>query len=290
MNKNSKFIKNLSGHSGCIVTLEKENDIVYVLKKSSSEAYNQRLKRQMKKQDAFVNSENVRSPKIINSGYTSNIFFFAMEYIKGKTLAEYTSEIRILEISEFIKCLFKSLYYETSKVDPRSNEIFYKKIINLENNIKNQNKIVQEAFEILKSFNWNCVYKSFCHGDLTLENILIGPDKKLYLIDFLDSFYNSWMIDIAKLLQDLELKWSFRNLEISPNRNLRLQVAKEALIEEILSTSNGKQNLQTIYHILLLNILRIIPYTSDSKTFEYLDWAMSLLINKLNQNKIGVCL
>ena len=121
--------------------------------------------------------------------------------------------------------------------------------------------------------------------NLTLENIIITYNKQIYLIDFLDSFYNSWMLDIAKLLQDLELKWSFRNIELSVNQALRIEIAKEALIEEILKLRDGKNKLFTIYHLLLLNILRIYPYTKDEKTFDFLDNAIKELIIKIDNKK-----
>ena len=96
------------------------------------------------------------------------------------------------------------------------------------------------------------------------------------------------MIDIAKLLQDLELKWAFRDTGVSSNRELRLQVAKEALINEILKTNNGEQSLITIYHILLLNILRIYPYTNNQKTFDYLHNMLDTIVQKLRHSKTGV--
>ena len=150
------------------------------------------------------------------------------------------------------------------------------------------NLIIKQAFLHLEKYDWNKIPKTPCHGDLTLENILITKEKKVYLIDFLDSFCNSWMIDIAKLFQDLEYKWSYRNKTISVNTELRLLVAKEALIEEILKRKNGEESLKTIYYILLLNIIRIIPYTKQIETLNFLYFVIEDLIKKVNSFKIGV--
>jgi aminoglycoside/choline kinase family phosphotransferase len=46
-----------------------------------------------------------------------------------------------------------------------------------------------------------------CHGDFTFSNILFG-DNKIYLLDFLDSFIESPLIDIVKIRQDTCFKWS----------------------------------------------------------------------------------
>jgi len=115
---------------------------------------------------------------------------------------------------------------------------------------------------------------------------LITSDKKIYLIDFLDSFFDSWMIDVAKLLQDIELCWSYRYEKMSTNLSLRLTVAKEALLESILELENGETKIKYIYHILLLNVLRIVPYTKDSITKEFLQNALKYLIDILTHNKI----
>lgn len=284
---NEVIIKQLSGHSGCIVNLVKKNNTdIYVSKQSGDINYNFRLKKQCKKQDNFVSKSNVKAPKVLNCGYKENLFYFNMEFVQGKTMAEYTNDIKINEITDFMKCLFKSLYWSDNKIDKKADVIFRKKVLSLEKNLSELD-FLKDTFNMLKAFDWSKVYKSPCHGDLTLENILVTQDKTLYLIDFLDSFYNSWMIDIAKLLQDLELKWSFRHTVISSNRALRLQVAKETLIEEILNTENGKEKLNTIYHILLLNVIRIYPYTKDEKTFNYLNNAVELLMKKMNHSEIG---
>ena len=104
--------------------------------------------------------------------------------------------IMMSEIVDYIKELFKCLYIEESTASHRAIDAFLNKINTLESSLPAEKKF-KEPFKILKAFNWGKVYKSPCHGDLTLENIIITEDKKLCLIDFLDSFYNSWMIDIA---------------------------------------------------------------------------------------------
>lgn len=284
--KDKIIIKNLNGHSGCTVDLVANGNNVYISKTSASTEYNYRLKKQYNKQRIFIESENVLAPKILNCGYIDKLFYFDMEYIKGKTMAEYVNDISITEISDYIRCLFASLYFENELIYDKTTKIFLSKINSLKKTLCNFAEL-KKTFEILENYDWSKIPKTPCHGDLTLENILITQDKKLYLIDFLDSFYNSWMIDIAKLLQDLELKWSFRQKVVNSNMELRLLVAKEALIEEITKLENGKEKLDAIYHILLLNIVRIYPYTNDKKTFEFLNNAIDSILYKLD-TKEGV--
>lgn len=270
----------LLGHSGCELLLMQDNSPLFVRKISSNTKYNNRLKKQYIKQHKYIDSEYVLSPKVIKTGFLDDKFYFDMEFIKGRTLAEYSKYISLKEISKFITILFNSLDTQNTQLSKNANEIFNNKIETLLPNLPNL-LTIKNAISILQNFDWKYVYKSKCHGDLTLENIIVTANNKLYLIDYLDSFYNSWLIDIAKLLQDLELKWSFRKETINTTQSIRLLVAKEALLKKILSLDNNYELITTIYHILLLNILRIYPYTNDNSTLLYLEDVLNFLLQKI---------
>lgn len=282
METKENIIKVLKGHSGCEITLLKNNDSVFVRKKSGSTEYNNRLKKQFKKQKQFQ-SETLYAPEVFDCGFQNKLFYFDMEYVHAKALSENISYIIISDIPKLMQELLINLSINNIKPS-RPTDAFNKKIQNLKvsENIKN-NILALEAFRILENFDWNKVEKSACHGDLTLENMLITPDKKIYLIDFLDSFYNSWMFDVAKLLQDLEFDWSGRKSPSNSNRTIRLQVAKDTLIDTIYRLPNGEEKINTIYHLLLLNILRIYPYSKEAFDIEFLDNLVYYLVSKLRE-------
>ena len=89
------------------------------------------------------------------------------------------------------------------------------------------------------------------------------------------------MVDVAKLLQDIDLGWSYRHIKRDYNLNLRLGIAKQALIEDILQLENGKSLLRNIYYVLLLNVLRIYPYTHDEETMNFLNEATEKVLNTI---------
>ena len=274
-----KFIKNLSGHSGCEISLwEIDNCKYFVRKKSALTSYNIRLKKQFLKQKKY-NLSIAKTPKIYSCGMENNLFFFDMEYVPCMTFCEYINSIRITELVDFIKILFANLPIDKSCKNLAVNKIFDKKISSLMQSITDKNSTLKQSFELLCFNDWSSVVQSPSHGDLTLENILISTNHKIYLIDFLDTFYSSWMVDLAKIFQDLEVKWSFRNMKPDTNRDLRLLIAKETLSEMILLLPNGKNILIQIYKILLLNLLRIIPYTTDEKTKNFVFTAIENTLN-----------
>lgn len=279
------IIKKLTGHSGCNLFLYNEKGITFVRKVSPATSYNTRLKKQYIKQYKFLN-KTVSTPEVLNTGYTGECFYFDMTYVSGRTLAEFMSFIPILDIVSFTKTLFEALHCRDNKTTKTTPDIFGKKIADLKTKTQHIPKCKQ-AIEYLEKVDWSCVEYSPCHGDLTLENIIVTNDKGLFLIDFLDSFYNSWMIDVAKLLQDLELGWSYRNETADTNRSFRLHVAREVLLEQLQKLPNSNCAILTIYNLLLLNLVRIYPYTQDQHTLDFLDQSTEHVMSQLANNNYG---
>lgn len=275
--QNIEFIKSLNGHSGCGLNLYKQEEILFLRKDSGNPEYNRRLKKQFIKQNKF-SLLGIKTPKVFNYGQENGLFYFDMEFLNGVTLAEYMANIKIKEINSLISLLFKSLPVQTSIKNADADTIFKKKISQIKKQLRPSDTEALQAVKILENFDFSNVPYSYCCGDLTLENIMLDDNKQIYLIDFLDSFYNSWMIDIAKLLQDLELHWSYRHQNVDFNLAMRLAVAKEALLENIAEYGNAHKNIITIYHILLLNMLRIIPYAKDNKTHDFLKSALNKIM------------
>ncbi len=262
----SQLIRNLNGYSGCVICLMNDgSEYTFIRKTSKDIAYNARLQKQKIKQEQFK-SNFFRVPRVLRDGFDeSNLYFFDMEFVIGMPLyqAMLTPSLNVSEL--FLQKLeghFSSL--DLSTRDCQS--LFADKFHEIEKNTKfselaRAHSVLQESLFFLKNMNWNGFPTSSCHGDLTLENILVTQDKEIYLIDFLDSFVDSALIDCAKLLQDLELQWSLRH---SPNKNQ--YTVDFVLLKSKLFKLNFVQihtNEHQLYCLLLLNCLRIIPYIQE---------------------------
>ena len=57
-------------------------------------------------------------------------------------------------------------------------------------------------------------------------------------------------------------------------------MAKDFVINKLLSLKNGEELLHDCYSLLLLNILRIYPYLKDSKTEDFLNKKVIYLLNQ----------
>ena len=259
----------LKGHSGCKIYLcETDDSNVFVRKISGSFTYNNRLKIQADKQANFQNSE-IKVPKILDRGFTDDgMFYFDMEYLRGITLAEYMKSIEIGKVRGVVNTLVKNILRDDGvESEPK---MFTDKIALLEKQLETHNNAVTDrAIKLLKTHDWSAFCKSPCHGDLTLENIIVKDDQ-LYFIDFLDSFYDCWLIDFGTLLQDSQVLWSYRSYdEIDINTLIRLAVFRDILMDTVRSTR--PQAYIEIYYALLLKLIRIYPYTKDERTYSFLN-------------------
>ena len=108
---------------------------------------------------------------------------------------------------------------------------------------------------------------SYCHGDLTLNNMLF-VDSEIYLIDFLDSFIDSPIIDLVKLKQDLVYSWS---QELQKIRKTRMITAFKFLWCTIEDSFKDLTRSKTFKVMEVVNFLRIEPYITSEAEGKLLD-------------------
>lgn len=277
-------IQELSGHSGCRVMLCQDDDSTFIRKKSSTKPYNERLKKQWIKQKHFGRGA-LKTPAVLGSGYENGLFYFDMEYISAQNMADYIDAAELDDILSFLDLLFRNLPVEKTGRNQHAASVFSGKLHALAQTVPTDEEVVFEAIKRLYDFDFSTVPRTWCCGDLTLENILITENKNIYLIDFLDSFYSSWMIDVAKLFQDLEFRWSYRDRPKNIHRELKLLIAKEILIKKVVDLDRDVKTLFTIYHLVLLNTLRIIPYAKDAATRRYLHQTLADIMRRIDEIK-----
>jgi hypothetical protein len=277
---------NLGGHSGCqIFLIEDDDGHVFVRKISKNKDYNPRLKIQSEKQAVFQ-GETIRAPKVFKSGYTNEgLFFFDMEYIQGITLAEYIKTMEIGKVKGLVEYLVSSLVPKknielTKEEQDNVAAIFVNKVHTLRETLSEQNNdIINQSLDMLETHDWSKLAPSQCHGDMTLENIIVKNDK-LFFIDFLDSFYDSWFLDIGTLLQDVQVMWSYRfQDDVSMNTVLRLIVFRDLLLDEIRKID--ADYVLEIYYSLLQKLIRIYPYTKDEATYQFLNKKTGIVLENI---------
>jgi aminoglycoside phosphotransferase (APT) family kinase protein len=119
-----------------------------------------------------------------------------------------------------------------------------------------------------------------CHGDLTLSNMILSPSRGLVLIDFLDTYFESPLQDVAKLQQDFFYGWSCRKSD----GNLKI---KSEIFNRIAAPRFARE-LQTRYRhasvlFSLLCLSRIAPYLNGDPQTEC--WLIRSLEDQLHHLK-----
>ena len=249
------------GLSGCRLTLSSDGKIVS--KYSSGTEYNSRLLKQEEKQKYFSTLEigNIKCPAVLSTDCKSDPCFFEMEYISGSSYLNFLEYASPSYINKFIDSIF--FYFDfisDIKSKTYSNQEFISICREKLRSIKN--KIPKSEFiEYLDKRISECTHSNieftFCHGDLTLSNILFSPDSFCFL-DFLDSYIESWTVDLVKLKQDLFYHWNLKRS--SAGLNLRSVQVSMFIWESLVDRYNEIISSESFKILEVLNFLRIYPY------------------------------
>lgn len=245
-----------SGLSGCKLELV---DNRLIRKYSSSTQYNSRLSKQIDKQVLFSNFilKNIDTPKVFDMR-KEEIYSFDMEYVSGLSFSEYFSTSSISDVNFVIETLFS--YFDFLISNSRNYNI-NKQVCDKLNSLESKTRYKNYVF-FLKDYLLNetiTAPKTFCHGDLTFTNILFHRNR-LFFIDFLDSYVDSFICDLVKLKQDLYYFW---NLKIQKNNSLRIRQIYKFIWNKLYNRYSFYIDSECFYILDTLNSLRIEPYLTN---------------------------
>ena len=245
-----------SGLSGCKIELLNDD----VLRKySSGEEYDERLRLQIKKQSLFSHFvlKNIDIPRVIH--INEEPLSFDMEYVSGFSFDEYFPHTSVKDIDNIVEslCGYFDFLIKTSRVyhQDTSKVLMLKKLYSI--NVQRKDFMI---YLVSKVSNLHIPH-SFCHGDLTFANIIFHPNR-LYFIDFLDSFIDSYLVDFAKLKQDLYYNWS---LKVQGVNNLRIYQTYNYIWNKLRERYSSHLNTIEFKLLDVLNLLRIGPYLTDER-------------------------
>lgn len=271
----------IKGHSGCSLNVFEDEEGKLRVKKSCKESYVPRLQKQWEKQ---VDAELFKQGK----AFGNNIIVpsanweddsIVMDYVHADSFIEYFETASADSIESLAKLLISYVNAELncSSTQSVSPWVFWNKIDSVlkactENELVDNAKAARYctlAKASVAMFDEIRLPIGKCHGDLTFSNILFTGDK-VCLIDFLDSFIETPLQDIVKLRQDTAYAWSTLMADASYNK-AHIGIVLKYLDSRIDEYYSEYAEFYNKYYNMLqyINILRILPYVKEQKTYEY---------------------
>lgn len=275
----------VEGKSGCPICIKRNNDGYFIEKKSKEASYSPRLKKQILKQINFYEksklTDTFQTPKIINSNENDSIYCVEMELINAESYSSFlvmqhkkNLDLFVEQIYEYLTQNIKNANFVNSKIykillTTKTNELDF--IFSRINSI--EKKILDDTLSFLKYKIPNSeIPIGTCHGDFTLSNMLFANSNKIYLIDFLDSFIESPLIDYIKLRQDTKYHWSPFIEGPHKEYNVRLKQSLNYIDTEISNRMNKSYGFIKKWekYLTIMNFARILPYANSENDFKYL--------------------
>lgn len=274
----------VKGHSGCQIDVVREDRELYVYKSTVDPKYFNRLVLQAEKQRSATRDElqHIRVPRILDIVRNEKTVSVKMDYVYSRNFVEYFEQAGFEQIDYLIGGLKMFIEHEISH--SLLTEVNRKVIIDKFDDVCSKtrgNKHLAGDHVIEDILNKSAIVFAalpeslsmpvgLCHGDLTFSNILFNGNN-YYLIDFLDSFIESPLLDIVKLRQDTAWRWS-QLMYVHPCDSIRLRIAFDKIDSELDRYFAGRYEwYRRFYHQLqLMNFLRILQYAHETAVIDYL--------------------
>lgn len=264
----------LTGHSGASLTLIEAGGQTFVRKQARTADQSARLAAQCEKLRR-AHEAGLPCPSVLASGTDGALFWFDMEYVPADSLAHTLISGREPDwrgLLPQIKMLPEMFSHTATGLIPADR--FHAKLTSVAAACQ-KNAASAPAFariaalvERLGSRDWAGVPESRCHGDFTLENILVRADGRATIIDFDVPEQSSWWLDIAKLFQDLAGHWCLRHFALSDPQgvdalNAQLALSRAAAHIAPVLTPMIPGGIARLRPFIAFHLLRTLPYARE---------------------------
>lgn len=229
----AKVIKELHGFSGNQILLMQKHEKLFVRKIGN-------ISRNIERMQALT--EDYPLPQL----YTISKKMIDMEYLHGLDIKSYLKTNNYEKLLEFLLSVLDNL--SKNSVDKDYTETYIKKLqeVSFDELPFTREQLLERLPRVLPSSNY--------HGDLTLENIIFTVDRGFFLIDCATVEYDSYIFDIAKLRQDLELGWFIRKDSVM--LDVKTKHIQQKILEKYPRANND--------YLLILMLLRVYRHSKPN--------------------------
>lgn len=255
----------LKGYSGFKLSVNRDGDGYSFVKSASSNS--ERLMMQCEKQ--------IRYQKLLENSSLGLVFdvpnvlkkdahSITMQYCFGKSIIDFIQTEDCTSIDWIVDNLSSLIDWEINQCNlyPLVSGPFKDKL----KGIPNPDNIHNDVLCRIKDIE---IPMGFCHGDLTLSNMIFA--RKIILVDFHDPFIETPIQDIVKLLQEVDLRWSLLMYNRDVDRS-KVSIAYEYLkrrIYELTESISVKYDIPRdvifVFHLMVL--VRLLAYAQNEQMY-----------------------
>jgi aminoglycoside phosphotransferase (APT) family kinase protein len=210
--------RQLSGLSGAQVFLMTQDGRHWFVRKAARDpAASGRLRGQARRQAVFDRELDgiLCAPRILNEGEVDGRYYFDMEFVRGPDGTSYLRRASYAEVAEFARRLCDYLAIAAAKppLPPAQPgtlfDALYAKVCDVQRNTQllSTENLARLFLALDRLRQLGDLPATLCHGDLTLQNMVVGHDGTIWVVDLLDSPFEHYWQDVAKLHQDLSGGW-----------------------------------------------------------------------------------
>lgn len=265
--KAARLLPGLSGAQAYLVTRDGRH--WFVRKTALAAEGSERLKKQAVKQRAF--GEAAKSvftvPAILDEGERDGRYWFDMEFVRGVDGATFLRRATFPQIVAFADklCTYVELAARTAPTTTASASSHFEALYGRICAVKRKAGRLEDAtlgalLYALDALREQSLQKpTLCHGDLTLENLIVEEHGGICVLDLLDAPFEHYWQDIAKLHQDLAGGWYLRK-----QPPIALGVLQH-VSRRLLAVAAKLDPSYPRVHALMVacSFVRILPYATD---------------------------
>ncbi len=260
-------VRQLSGLSGALVLLmTKDGRHWFVRKAAAAPENSERLRGQARKQSEFHREmrELVLTPRILDEGEVDGRYFYDMEFVRGPDGASYLNRATYEEVTRFSDRLC-AYVEEAAARRPLAActhgslfDALYAKLCDVQQTtgLISADNLTRLFLALDRVRRLGDLPRTLCHGDMTLQNMVIGPDGTVWAIDLLDSPFEHYWQDVAKLHQDLSGGWYL--LQQPPVAQCVLDFVSRRLMQAVTRLHAEYPRLHAL--MVASTFVRILPY------------------------------
>ena len=286
-----RFVQRLHGLSKTEVWLWSDDGERWRVRKvAADEAVSRRLQLQLTKQQRLVDAVDapVRVPEVLDQGTVDGRFWFDMAFVHGIDAPTYLRRGQADDVIRFTAQLVDYVQWAWA-ADPwdggTSTDLFdglFGRLCAVRRACEDMSPTTFERLALsLERWRGDPVGRTWCHGDLTLENIQVDRNGDLWFFDLLDAPHEHVFQDVAKLHQDLAGSWYRRTHERVSAASLRH--VSDAVTRAATALDDRYQQLHPV--LVAMCFARILPYAESDADRAAVRRGLEFFVNIIDPEK-----